>query len=87
MYGRNLRAYQKTTVNAEISVADPYYVLGDFDDYRRSRQLAHDSYRDSIKWAQMCWINICRSGTFSSDRTISDYARDIWQITDNKLEN
>ena len=26
MYGRNLRAYQKTTVNAEISVADPYYV-------------------------------------------------------------
>lgn len=66
-------------------MADPYYVLGDFEAYRDARKLAHDNYRDSIEWAQMCWRNICRSGHFSSDRTISDYARDIWRITENKI--
>ncbi|NLC89696.1 MAG: glycogen/starch/alpha-glucan phosphorylase, partial [Clostridiaceae bacterium] len=77
--------YDSMLRGTSSEVADPYYVLGDFDDYRKARQLAHNSYRDSIQWAQMCWINICRSGPFSSDRTISDYARDIWQITENKL--
>ncbi|MDD4541331.1 MAG: glycogen/starch/alpha-glucan phosphorylase [Eubacteriales bacterium] len=66
-------------------MSDPYYVLGDFDDFRNARQLAHESYNNSIRWAQMCWINICRSGRFSSDRTISDYSQDIWKITENKL--
>ena len=79
--------YDSMLRGTSSEVADPYYVLGDFEDYRKARKLAHNSYRDSIKWAQMCWINICRSGPFSSDRTISDYARDIWKITDNKLED
>lgn len=68
-------------------MSDPYYVMGDFASYRDARKLAHDSYRESIDWAQMCWRNICRSGHFSSDRAISDYAKDIWQITENKLED
>ncbi|NLC26675.1 MAG: glycogen/starch/alpha-glucan phosphorylase, partial [Fastidiosipila sp.] len=66
-------------------MSDPYYVMGDFKDYREARKLAHNSYLKPIDWAQMCWRNICRSGHFSSDRTISDYAEDIWQITENKL--
>ena len=61
--------------------ADPYYVLGDFDDYRRTRQKARRDYRDKKReWTRKCWINITRSGRFSSDRTIAEYAAEIWQI-------
>ena len=65
--------------------ADPFYVLGDFDAYRNTRNYAYKSYRDAIGWARKCWVNICMSGYFSSDRTVSDYASDIWHITPNKL--
>jgi starch phosphorylase len=60
--------------------ADPYYVLGDFCDYREARSCAFDAYRNQIDWARMCWNNICTSGHFSSDRTIRDYAEDIWKV-------
>lgn len=60
--------------------ADPFYVLGDFDDYRHTRQLLLADYNDEMAWARRCWINIVRSGRFSSDRTIQEYAADIWQI-------
>jgi starch phosphorylase len=60
--------------------ADPYYVLGDFDEYRRVRRLAHKEYLDQTGWARKCWTNITLSGKFSSDRTISEYANEIWQL-------
>ena len=59
---------------------DPYYVLGDFDDYRKTRDRLYTDYKDEMKWAQMCWINICNSGKFSSDRTIAEYAKEIWDV-------
>lgn len=60
--------------------ADPYYVLGDFDEYRLNRRRIQKDYLDRNAWARKCWINITSSGRFSSDRTISDYAEDIWKI-------
>ena len=60
--------------------ADPFYVLGDFEAFRKRRKEAHAAYRNPIEWAKMCWVNICRSGRFSSDRTIHEYAKDIWKI-------
>jgi len=60
--------------------ADPYFVLGDFKDYGIARNLLVESYADRMAWARRCWINIVRSGRFSSDRTIADYARDIWKV-------
>lgn len=60
--------------------ADPFYVLGDFEAYRERRKDAHQAYKNPIEWAKMCWINICRSGRFSSDRTIDEYASDIWRV-------
>ncbi len=60
--------------------ADVYYLLGDFAAYRQRREEAHQAYKDQNKWAEMCWHNICLSGHFSSDRTISEYAKDIWQV-------
>ena len=37
-------------------------------------------YRDELKWATMCWNNITLSGRFSSDRTITDYAEQVWKL-------
>lgn len=61
---------------------DMYYVIGDFASYREAKdRMAADYYADRRAWAKMAWINICASGRFSSDRTIRDYAREVWKLT------
>ena len=60
--------------------ADVYYVLGDFASYRETKDRMAQDYRDQDAWSRKAWINITRSGRFSSDRTISDYAREVWHI-------
>ncbi|GAB3940875.1 glycogen/starch/alpha-glucan phosphorylase [Corynebacterium tapiri] len=63
------------------TATDTYYVLGDFESYRETRdQAAEDYQRDPLEWARKCWLNICASGRFSSDRTIRDYADEVWRI-------
>ncbi|WP_408922409.1 glycogen/starch/alpha-glucan phosphorylase [Corynebacterium kefirresidentii] len=60
---------------------DQYYVLGDFADYRDTRdRMAADYEEDDLAWAKKVWLNICYSGRFSSDRTIADYANEVWKI-------
>ena len=59
---------------------DVYYVLGDFADYRATRDRMAADYANQEEWGRKAWINICRSGRFSSDRTIADYGRDIWGV-------
>jgi starch phosphorylase len=59
--------------------------LGDFDDYRKTRDQLYKDYQDNLEWARKCWVNICNSGKFSSDRTISEYASDIWKIKPQKI--
>ena len=60
---------------------DTYYVLGDFADYREARdRMAADYEEDNLAWAKKAWLNICYSGRFSSDRTIADYANEVWKI-------
>ena len=60
--------------------ADVYYVLGDFASYRETKDRMAQDYRDQEGWSRKAWVNITRSGRFSSDRTISDYAREVWHI-------
>ncbi|NLD88377.1 MAG: glycogen/starch/alpha-glucan phosphorylase, partial [Clostridiales bacterium] len=64
---------------------DTYYVLGDFEDYRRVKDQVAEDYKDKENWNRKCWINICTSGHFSSDRTIREYATEIWKIDPIKL--
>ena len=60
---------------------DQYYVLGDFADYRETRdRMAAEYQEDDLAWAKKAWLNICYSGRFSSDRTIADYANEVWKI-------
>jgi starch phosphorylase len=60
--------------------SDVYYVLGDFADYRTTRDRMAEDYRKQREWAAKCWKNITLSGRFSSDRTIKAYASEIWRI-------
>lgn len=60
--------------------ADTYYVLKDFQDYRNCQRRLNEEFKDRYAWAKKCLINIANSGYFSSDRTIRQYALDIWHI-------
>ena len=62
------------------SPADDYMLLADFDSYRQAHCRALETYADQQRWNQMSLINIARSGIFAADRSIRDYARDIWHV-------
>ena len=60
--------------------ADQYFLLADFESYRDAHQRAGLVYRDPMAWNKMALMNIARSGIFAADRSIRDYARDIWNV-------
>lgn len=59
---------------------DNYFVLKDFQPYRRAQEKINDLYRDFERWFNMSLINIAHSGVFSSDYTIKRYAEEIWGV-------
>ncbi|ANB62080.1 glycogen/starch/alpha-glucan phosphorylase [Anoxybacteroides amylolyticum] len=59
---------------------DEYFVLRDFAAYAEAQERVEAAYRNRDRWLQMSAINIAHSGYFSSDRTIQEYASDIWKI-------
>jgi starch phosphorylase len=59
---------------------DPYYVLADFRSYSDGQARVDAAYRDPAKWARMAILNTARVGKFSSDRTIREYAQQIWSL-------
>jgi len=60
---------------------DRYLVLADFPSYSACQERAAAAFRDPPSWQRMAVLNIARMGKFSSDRTIRDYAREIWGAT------
>ena len=71
---------RRSLLEASYEPADVYYVLGDFASYRETKDAMAADYADTRAWQRKAWVNITRSGRFSSDRTISDYAREVWKI-------
>ena len=63
---------------------DEYFVLKDFNDYEQIHEKILQTYSDKKKWAKMSLINIANFGEFSSDRTIKEYAEEIWRIVPNE---
>ena len=59
---------------------DPYMLLEDFDDYIDCHRRVDAAFRDPAHWTRMSILNVARSGPFSSDRTIAEYAREIWRV-------
>lgn len=71
--------------NAPWQQADQYFVLEDFEAYRKAQKTINKEYRDRIGWAKKQLMNIANAGKFSSDRTIKEYADEIWHIEPAKL--
>ncbi len=60
---------------------DPFFLLADYAEYKNAQKTAEEAYRIPEQWARMAILNVASMGCFSSDRTISQYAREIWGAT------
>jgi starch phosphorylase len=65
---------------ASLLERDPYMLLEDFDSYLGCQQRVAAAYRDQEAWTRMSILNVARMGRFSSDRTIREYAEQIWGV-------
>ena len=59
---------------------DNYYLLGDLESYVEAKLKSNSDYKNRLDFAKKQLINMCNAGKFSSDRTIKDYAENIWKI-------
>jgi len=68
------------TRNSVLDWGDTFLVCADFKAYCEAQEFAGEVYKDKSRWAQMAILNVARCGKFSSDRTIEEYASDIWNL-------
>ncbi len=59
---------------------DTYFILKDFASYVKAQEKIEKLYQDKLSWQRMCLMNIANSGYFTSDRTIEQYAKEIWKL-------
>ena len=72
--------YFEDLYNALLEERDQYYLLADFEAFKKTEEMVFEDYRDKKKWAKKCLANLANVGQFSSDRTIKQYADEIWDI-------
>ena len=65
---------------------DQYMLMVDYQSYIDCQEQVSQAYRDQDKWTRMSILNSANMGKFSSDRTIREYCRDIWQVEPVKIE-
>ncbi len=74
------KVYNSLLNKKETQYADTYFILKDFEAYRRAQAKINDLYKDTDTWSRMAIMNTAKSGKFSSDRTIEEYVKDIWKL-------
>ena len=72
--------YDSVLKGASWHKPDHYYLLLDFNDYVETKKRVNSDYKNKMEFYKKCWINMCNAGKFSSDRTIKEYADEIWHI-------
>lgn len=77
--------YNALLVGESWHAADHYFVLQDFADYRKVRESIDAEFEDRLGWAKKAWMNISNAGKFTSDRTIAQYAKEIWKIEGKRI--
>jgi glycogen phosphorylase len=66
-----------------VNNPDSYFIFKDFESYSEAHCKIDKDFRDRPEWAKKCWINLCNSGYFSSDRSVKEYAENIWKVCQN----
>mgnify|MGYP004509722703 FL=1 len=74
----NMEKEGRQIYDSLITYNDEYFVLRDMENYIEAQEKIDRLYKNKEKWNEMALINIANSGVFSSDRTIAEYAEDIW---------
>ena len=77
--------YDSLLKGASWHKADQYFVLQDFEDFRKIQEKVNKEFSDRENWGKKAWINISNGGKFSSDRTIDEYAKEIWKIAPQRI--
>ena len=72
--------YDSILKGASWHKADHYYLLHDFMSYVETRIKVNSDFSSKYEFRKKCYINMCNAGKFSSDRTIQDYAKEIWHV-------
>ena len=79
-FSQNERGFFKPLYDALLTHGDFYMHLADLTFYLRAQEQIGKLYTDPDAWARMAILNVAGAGKFSSDRTISEYAADIWKL-------
>jgi glycogen phosphorylase len=69
-----------TMLRDNLCYSDPFLCLADFESYSECHKKVDAAFRGKSRWSKMAILNTARMGKFSSDRTIKEYARDIWKV-------
>ena len=72
--------YSSLLFGASWHAPDHYYLLLDFHPYMEAKLRANRDYRDSLAFGRKCLMNTASAGMFSSDRTIKQYAEELWHL-------
>ena len=76
----SIKTYLSESYNELMNNNDPDLVMADFRSYVDAWEKLTNSYGDQETWNRKALLNTASSGWFSSDRTVRDYARDIWRV-------
>ncbi|WP_312493084.1 glycogen/starch/alpha-glucan family phosphorylase, partial [Anaerosporobacter sp.] len=78
--------YNSLLDNSSGERADQYFILKDFRSYEAAQKRVEEAYKDQTRWAKSAVLNVASSGKFTSDRTIEEYAKEIWHLDRVKVE-
>ncbi|PAB59696.1 glycogen/starch/alpha-glucan phosphorylase [Anaeromicrobium sediminis] len=78
--------YTSLLEGASWHTADNYFIFADFNMYKDAQDEVDNAYKDRLEWAKKCWLNMANAGKFSSDRTILQYANEIWSVDQNPIK-
>lgn len=84
-FNKNEPGIFKSIVDSLLNV-DYYCLLADYRSYIKTQEKVSEQYKDLDKWAQKSILNVARIGKFSSDRSVHEYAKNIWKVKPVKLK-